>query len=442
MRGSSLCVCGTFTNTTPSVGFALLALIRRLTSDHSLRYRPVFFTRAVLAFAGSSQSLAWNDRPPDRPEMFPPIAFQPVGRMVRLQERVHGMTVFCRAVASELANAKPQLRAMAGSLQLQRVRRIHVLVSIDDIPLPEMSDRLAPDGTLLIHMQTVGASEEGDRLFPDFVYGGWWHIGLHEYDAFAWAMTARAAAPPEHPQLFWTGNVEMSPSRAALVAMSQAHPGRIDARGMRWAHARGNVTEATGERAATDGWVSLQRHAEWRYLIDVEGMGWSGRLKLLPHAGRALIVRRSPPMQLPHAAPPCSPTVQPYHAATHAALPCSRPCSPTVPPFCAALLCRPTVQPFCAALHAVTQPTEPQRRAQPQSSAPELSPTEPAHGARAGAAAPLLGLGLLAAAAGGALRAPRAPRARAAARRARLARQPPRRGAGHGRLVRVRVRVS
>ena len=227
---------------------------------------------------------------------FPPVMFQPVGRMIKLQERVHGMNRLCSAVGDALQSADwlPQLRAVAGPLQQARVRRIHVLVSIDDVPLPDMSDRLAPDGTLLIHMQTVGASEEGDRLFPDFVYGGWWHIGLHDYDAFAWAMTARAAAPPEHPQLFWTGNVEMSPSRAALVAMSQADPGRIDARGMRWAHARGNVSEATGERAATDGWVSLQRHAEWRYLIDVEGVGWSGRLKLLPHAGRALLVRRQP----------------------------------------------------------------------------------------------------------------------------------------------------
>ena len=219
--------------------------------------------------------------------------------MIKLQERVHGMSRLCSAVGDALQSAEwlPQLHAAAGSLQQARVRRIHVLVSIDDVPLPDMSDRLAPDGTLLIHMQTVGASEEGERLFPDFVYGGWWHIGLHDYDAFAWAMTARAAAPPEHPQLFWTGNVEMSPSRAALVAMSEADPGRIDARGMRWAHARGNVSEATGERAATDGWVSLQRHAEWRYLIDLEGLGWSGRLKLLPHAGRALLVRRQPSLR-------------------------------------------------------------------------------------------------------------------------------------------------
>ena len=227
---------------------------------------------------------------------FPPIVFQPVGRMIKLQERVHGMTRLCSAVGDTLQSADwlPQLRAVAGSLQQASVKRIHVLVSIDDVPLPDVSDHLGPDGTLLIHMQTVGASEEGDRLFPDFVYGGWWHIGLHDYDRFAWAMAARAATPPVRPQLFWIGNIEMSPSRGQLVAMSDADPGRIDARAMRWAHARGNVSEATGERAATDGWVSLQRHAEWRYLIDVEGLGWSGRLKLLPHAGRALLVRWRP----------------------------------------------------------------------------------------------------------------------------------------------------
>jgi hypothetical protein len=218
----------------------------------------------------------------------PPIYFEPVGRMIKLQERVHGMSRLCRAVGEALRSAdwRQQLLATARPLQQHHVRRIHVLVSIDDIPLPDATDRIEPDGTLLVHMQTVGASDEGERLFPDYVYGGWWHIGLHDYDDFAAAMAARAAAPYVHPQLFWIGNVEMSPSRSRLVEFGREHPGRIDARGMRWAHARGNVTEETGERAATDGWVTLQRHAEWRYLIDVEGLGWSGRLKLLPHAGR------------------------------------------------------------------------------------------------------------------------------------------------------------
>ena len=48
----------------------------------------------------------------------------------------------------------------------------------------------------------------------------------------------------------------MSPSRAALVPSRHepgCDPGRVDARGMRWV---ANVSEATGERAATDGWVA------------------------------------------------------------------------------------------------------------------------------------------------------------------------------------------
>ena len=43
-------------------------------------------------------------------------------------------------------------------------------------------------------------------------------------------------------------------------------------------------------RAATDAWVTLQDHVRWRYLVDLEGTGWSGRLKLLPFAGRPVRV--------------------------------------------------------------------------------------------------------------------------------------------------------
>ena len=170
------------------------------------------------------------------------------------------------------------------------------MVTVDDVPLPPARDRVESDGTAVLHMQSVGAASDGDELFPDFVYGGWWHIGLHDFDAFAAAMEAAAAAEPRprHPQAFWIGNVEMSPSRAALVALSAAHPERVDARGIRWQHARGNVSEATGARAATDAWVTLQDHVRWRYLVDLEGTGWSGRLKLLPFAGRPLLVQERP----------------------------------------------------------------------------------------------------------------------------------------------------
>ena len=125
-----------------------------------------------------------------------------------------------------------------------------MLVTVDDVPLPEAPDRVDEDGTLRLHLQSVGSHEDGPSLFPDFTFGSWWHIGLHDFDTFAAAMATRAAAPPLFPQLFWIGNLEMSASRAHFATLADAHQSRIRAVGITWQHARGNVTEATGERAA------------------------------------------------------------------------------------------------------------------------------------------------------------------------------------------------
>ena len=112
--------------------------------------------------------------------------------------------------------------------------------------------------TLRLHMQTVGPAASGSELFPDFVFGGWWHIGLHDFDPFVRAMAIRAQEPAIHAQAFWIGNLEMSSTRRDLKALSMLHPDRIDARGITWQHQHGNVSEETGERAATDKWVTLQ----------------------------------------------------------------------------------------------------------------------------------------------------------------------------------------
>ena len=214
-----------------------------------------------------------------------PIACEVVGMMTKLDERVHGMRKLCDSVRAAAAPlALPLLHSIAS------VRRVLLLVTVDDIPLPNQSDYLDEDGTLRLHFQSIGTANHGATLFPDFVFGSWWHIGLHDFDEFAEAMSAASSAPAVHPQAFWIGNVAMSTRRAELVSMSQAHPERIEARGMHWAHARGNVAKATGS-GRNGRWVSLPDHARWRYLIDVEGMGWSGRLKLLPFSRRPLLIQ-------------------------------------------------------------------------------------------------------------------------------------------------------
>ena len=79
--------------------------------------------------------------------------------------------------------------------------------------------------------------------------------------------------------------------------MSQADTGRVDARGMRWV---ANVSEATGERAATDGWVA---YSACRVAIpDRCRRHGVERLKLpWRHGPRALQPATLPHLTLPHA---------------------------------------------------------------------------------------------------------------------------------------------
>ena len=114
--------------------------------------------------------------------------------MTKLQERVHGMRKLCEAVVAAAApRAIPLL-----SEGLPHVRRVLILTTVDDVPLPDQDDFADERGTLRLHFQSVGAVDRGPALFPDFVFGGWWHIGLHDFDAFASAMTESSATPATH----------------------------------------------------------------------------------------------------------------------------------------------------------------------------------------------------------------------------------------------------
>ena len=140
------------------------------------------------------------------------VGFELAGFMhQKLPERVHGMKRFCASVSRALLRSPS---AVAAAAQFTRVR---TLVMVDDVPLPAAEDRVDLDGTAILFLQSVGPRETAHNLFPDFVFGGWWHIGLHDFDNFTAAMASEASLAPENAQAFWIGNTEMHPSRVALV---------------------------------------------------------------------------------------------------------------------------------------------------------------------------------------------------------------------------------
>lgn len=126
-------------------------------------------------------------------------------------------------------------------------------------------------------------------MIPDFVFWGWPEAGIDDYEETRLAILEASRRPPEDPRLFWIGNPKTHPTRERFLELAAAD-NRIHAAGLQWANA---TTGAGSRRLQSHGatFVSLADHCRYRYLIDLQGVGYSGRVKLLLFAGRPLFLQ-------------------------------------------------------------------------------------------------------------------------------------------------------
>ena len=131
-----------------------------------------------------------------------------------------------------------------------------------------------------------------DVAVPDPVFGGWPEVGIHDYDETCRAVAAAGAAPAERPVAGWVGSLGTHPIRGELHRIGAAHPAQLEVRQVEWGprNAEGaQLGTATGTHLTLADQVG-----RWSALVDVEGIGYSGRLKVLLHAGRPVLVQDRP----------------------------------------------------------------------------------------------------------------------------------------------------
>ena len=131
-----------------------------------------------------------------------------------------------------------------------------------------------------------------DVAVPDPVFGGWPEVGIHDYDETCRAVAAAGAVPAERPVAGWVGSLGTHPIRAELHRIGSEHPSLLEVRQVEWGPRNADGVQlgtATGTHLTLADQV-----ARWGALIDVEGVGYSGRLKILLHAGRPLLVQDRP----------------------------------------------------------------------------------------------------------------------------------------------------
>lgn len=118
-------------------------------------------------------------------------------------------------------------------------------------------------------------------LIPDFCFMNWKESGMKDYDECWKEIVEESKKPIQYNTLFWIGNTKTHPSRCTLCQLSEKDS-RIEAYGMDWKYKDGKTIPSK--------FISLVDHTKYKYLIDVQGRGYSGRVKMLLFTGRPLFL--------------------------------------------------------------------------------------------------------------------------------------------------------
>jgi hypothetical protein len=122
---------------------------------------------------------------------------------------------------------------------------------------------------------------------PDFLFWSWPEVGIADYEQTADAMLAAGDRAADDPRLFWIGNPATHPTREQFLQLA-SHDSRIHGVGIGWV----KIGQSSGPmKTVDDRYVSLPNHCRYRYLLDLQGRGYSARVKLLLFSGRPLFLQ-------------------------------------------------------------------------------------------------------------------------------------------------------
>jgi hypothetical protein len=122
-------------------------------------------------------------------------------------------------------------------------------------------------------------------LCPDFIFDHWRQVQIHDYEATANELSNLGRQPPSTDLLGWRGAMT-HPNRRNLLKFTSRSC--YDIEEIVWDRSDPN-------KLTCRNYLGLQDSVrKWRYLIDVEGRGYSGRVKLLLFSRRVLFLQDRP----------------------------------------------------------------------------------------------------------------------------------------------------
>lgn len=125
---------------------------------------------------------------------------------------------------------------------------------------------------------------ELNHVIPDYTFSAWPEAGIDSYANITSQMIRAGEQPIQHNKIFWIGNVGTHPNREVLYNLSGGQYRHIF-------EVHHTMVNKHGSRGARYPYVTLPYHCKYKYLIDIEGRGYSGRLKYFLFSKRLLFIQ-------------------------------------------------------------------------------------------------------------------------------------------------------
>ena len=127
------------------------------------------------------------------------------------------------------------------------------------------------------------------KTIPCFTFDAWKQIGIDSFESMVYNIKEKANQPYIINGLFWGGSI--NPNIIPRCEYQKiANNNQIICENVEF-------DRSNPQKLTASNFTSLPDHAKYKYLIDLEGMGWSGRLKFLCFTKRVLFINKRPHME-------------------------------------------------------------------------------------------------------------------------------------------------
>lgn len=135
-----------------------------------------------------------------------------------------------------------------------------------------------------IKIHTHSKQNGYNNLVPDFNFHSWPQVGINDYESFSQQIHIVGLLPAINNKVGWIGNSDTNVMRKKLLQLGDSNKELFDFYDMRWTqgdniHLNSNIYISTPDLVS-----------QYSMLIDIEGNGYSGRLKHLIWSHRPLLL--------------------------------------------------------------------------------------------------------------------------------------------------------